>query len=74
MNPTQADPAQNVQEKRMNQQQFDGFKAELRQMFETRIERPLNQINTKLTLIEAKLKEHDELFANLSQKLNQIDE
>ena len=57
----------------MNQQQFDLFKAELRRIIETRIERPLNQINTKLTLVEAKLKEHDQRLERIEAKLYKID-
>lgn len=76
----------------MNQRQFDAFKAELRQMLETRIERPLDDLNTRLAHVEEKLKEHDgrfdaldkrigevadrvdHHFANLSHKINILDE
>lgn len=58
----------------MNQQQFDAFAAELRRMLETRIERPLEKINTRLGHVEEKLKEHDPRFERIDAKFDVIDE
>ncbi|MCY4606358.1 MAG: hypothetical protein OXE49_19150 [Gemmatimonadetes bacterium] len=56
----------------MNQRQFDAFRAELRQMIETRIERPLDEINTRLAHVEEKLKEHDGRFDALDKKIGEV--
>ena len=54
----------------MNQQQFDRFKTEMRQMIETRIERPIEQLNKRMTSVEKKVdalrEQMDERFAHLS--------
>ena len=55
----------------MNQRQFDACKAELRQMIATRIERPLDEINTRLAHVEEKLKEYDSRFDALEKKLEE---
>ena len=56
----------------MNQRQLDAFKAELRQMIETRIERPLEEINTRLAHVEEKRKEHDGRFDELEKRIGEV--
>ena len=57
----------------MNQEQLDNFKAELRRIIETRIERPIDQINTRLAYLEKKLKEHDQHFEQINRRFDAID-
>lgn len=53
----------------MNQQQIDSFKAELRQMIETRIERPISQINQRLGHIEQEQREQSAKMDALDSRL-----
>ena len=55
----------------MNLQQLDSFKADLRRMFDTRIERPIDQINTRLAHMGETLKDHTSRLERLETKIEQ---
>ena len=58
----------------MNQHQMiDQLKAEFRQIIEARLERPIEQINRRLSLIEETLQHMDDQIKGLDAKLNRID-
>ena len=58
----------------MDQQQFDAFKAEMRQMIQTRIERPINEIHQRLGHIEQVQREMDAKLDGLDSRLGLIED
>ena len=58
----------------MNQQQFDAFKAEMRQMIQTRIERPINEIHQRLGHIEQVQREMDAKMDGLDSRMGLIED
>ena len=59
----------------MNQHQMiDQFKAEVRQILETRLERPIEVINTRLARVEERLNNIDDRIRSLDEKLKRIDD
>ena len=58
----------------MDQQQLDQLKAEFRQVFETRLERPIEQINSRLSRVEETLNNIDDQNRSLDDTLKRIDE
>ena len=59
----------------MNQHQMiDQLKAEVRQILETRLERPIEVINTRLSHVEETLNNIDDRIRSLDAKLKRIDD
>ena len=58
----------------MNQQQFDAFKAEMRQMIQTRIERPIDEIHQRLGHIEQAQREMDAKMDGLDSRMGLIED
>ena len=58
----------------MNQQQFDTFKSEMRQMIQTRIERPVDEMNQRLGHIEQVQREMDAKMDVLDSRMGLIED